>query len=296
MQCDTPSLRFMYVACEDYVEACEWGEPMVGLSRPPTFRRFISREEACRRFGIDQKWLNPLIEGGKLGALRHPSRPGVLIDAESFRLLQMSLCDLLSLPRVALILDIGTADAEDLIHEDCLKPLSGPTVDGLPEWRFDSGELVDLIDRIGDTVVVDTPAPLHSLIAARAAIRQMKARGFGAGHTVRAILEGEIVAQKGLPPFRDVPCFEFAKDCAPKVERMRLPEREYVEGLDGGHKVEQSQPFDFKLRALALENRRSRNLRMHSRRIAKRVPPELVSLEVSDLARTAREVFSRIAS
>jgi hypothetical protein len=223
MECDIPSLRFMRIACEDYIEEYEWSAPAPGSARPPTFRRFIDEGEACRRLRVNNEWLDLLIERDKLDVVDSPSRPGVLIDAESITNLRGELSLLLSIWQVALILDIDRADAEDLINQGCLKPVSGPTVDGLPDWGVERQEPVDLVRRIEALVVDKPPAPRDNLMTAGSAIHQMKIRGFSAGRFVRAILEGEITPQAVLPRYRGLSSFAFPKDCVLKFVRTHAP-------------------------------------------------------------------------
>lgn len=161
----------MYIACEDYVEACEWNASEPSITLPPTFRRFVDGGETCRRLGIEQKWLDPLLEKGKLVTIHDPIKSRLLIDGQSIK----------------------------------LKPLSGPTVDGLPEWRFDRREVADLIDRLEGAMAGHSTAVRDTPMAVRAAIRQMKTHGYSPSRCLRAILEGEIVAQIGLMPFPHYP-------------------------------------------------------------------------------------------
>ena len=294
-QCDTPSLRFIYIACEDFVEAYEWTASEPSMTGPPTFRRFVERGEACRRLGIERAWLDPLIKKGKLVTIHDPYKSRLLIDADSVKLLHESLCKMLSLADIALILGREAADAEDLIHEGLLTPLSGPMVDGLPVWRFDRRGVVDLIDRLGGAMADHSTAVPDSLTAVRAAVRQMKTCGYSLGRCLRAILEGEIVAQKGRPPYPHIPYFVFAGDLVPKPSRGHLIGQEHI-GRVVDSRVEKSQAFDYKVRALALEGRRNRNLRSHPRRTKRNVTTELISSEVSDLLRVARAIFSGISS
>jgi hypothetical protein len=51
----------------------------------------------------------------------------------------------------------------------------------------------------------------------------MKIRGFGAGHFVRAVLEGEIVPLVKLPRYRGLRRFAFPKDCVLKFVRANAP-------------------------------------------------------------------------
>lgn len=301
MACDIPSLRFMLIACEDYIEEREWSAPAVGSARPPTFRRFIDKGEACRRLGLNREWLDLLIERGKLDAVPSPSRPEVLIDAESITNLRGELSLLLSIWQVALILDIDRADAEDLINQGCLKPASGPTVDGLPDWGVERQEPVDLVCRIEALVVDKPPASRDSLMAAGAAIHQMKIRGFSAGRFVRAILEGEITPQAVLPRYRGLSSFAFTKDCVLKFVRMRASAKsrcvkgfreagkslarmkEQNDRMFTSYKKETHVPSDGGLIDLA----------GYVRGLDRSKVSVLLGADIKDLARVAKEVFSR---
>jgi hypothetical protein len=133
---------------------------------PLRFRRFIDKDEACRRLGVTRRWLDILITQGKLLVIRQPGRSDILIDAGSIARLREDLADLPSLLDVALTLDVEMEDAEDLIRQGCLKPLSGPTVDGLAAWRFEPSEIVNLIGKIEDMMACKQTAPANSLITA----------------------------------------------------------------------------------------------------------------------------------
>jgi hypothetical protein len=291
-RCDTSSLHFIYVACEDYVEAYEWIAYWLGVTYPPTFRRFIDRGEACRRLGIEQKWLDPLIDEGKLVTIPDPIKSRLLIDAESIKLLHGNLWNMSSLSDVALILRTEAADAEDLIHENLLKPLSGPTVDGFQEWRFDRRDVSDLLARLEGALAEHSTAIQESLTAIRVAIHQMKTHGYGLGRCLRVVLEGEIVAHESLPPpYQHIPYFVFAKDCVSKLDRRHMTGHEHTKQVEGG-RGEQSQAFNYKVKARALEQRRNRNLSSQPRRTKRKFRTELISSEVSDLVRVARNIFS----
>lgn len=290
-QCDTPSLRFMYIACEDYVEENEWTVSWLGVTYPPTFRRFIDRGEASRRLRIEQKWLDPLLDGGKLVTIPDPIKSRLLIDAESIRLLHDSLWSMASLTDVALTLRTEAADVEDLIHENLLKPLSGPTVDGFQEWRFDRRDVINLLQRLGGALAEHSTAVYESLTAVSTAIRQMKTRGYSPGRCLRAILEGEIVMQESPPPYQHIPYFVFAKDCVSKLDQRHMTGHEHTGRVEGG-RVEQSRAFNYKVKACALERRKNRNLRSHPRRTERKFTTEVISSGMPDLVRVARKIFS----
>jgi hypothetical protein len=215
----------MLIACENYIESQGWDWPGSDLTPPLRFRRFIDKDEACRRLGVTRSWLDLLITRDKLHVIHQPGRSDILIDAVSIAGLCSNLASLPSLLDAALALAVGMEDAEDLIRYGCLKPLSGPTVDGLAAWRFERREIVELLDRIEDSVAGKQPAKASSLITAGAAIHQMKIRGFSTGRFVRAVLEGQIVPLAVLPRYCGLHRFAFPKDCVLKFVLTNAPAR-----------------------------------------------------------------------
>jgi hypothetical protein len=294
VQCDTPPLYFMYIACEDFVEACEREELQPGFTRPPTFRRFIDRDEASRRYGITEEGFDLLTRKDKLVTVPHPSRCDVLIDANSIELLRMSLCHLLTLADIAKLLWTEPCDVEELVHEGMLRPVSGRGVDMWPKWRFDQDDIVDLINKVGNKLAGGSTSLGDNTVLVRAAIREMKARGVGAGRCVRAILDGKIVARKGRSPFPHIPRFVFIKGHLSKGGLSEAAEGEHVGHIHDGPK--RNQPFDYKVRARALKAKRNISLRMTPRRTVKKALITTIDAEVTDLARIAWEVFSRTLS
>src|SRR5205085_11151459 len=90
-RCDRSSLHFIIVAFEQFLEdnCIEDGSLYWQLF---TFRRFINKQEACRRLGLEPEALDALVAVGKLETF-HPviDSAEVLVDTQSIMRLKKEL-------------------------------------------------------------------------------------------------------------------------------------------------------------------------------------------------------------
>jgi hypothetical protein len=203
-------LDFIIVAIEDYLKSH-------GKYQSPSFsllsgRRFVNKEEACYLLGVELDWINALISRSKLKIFQPTGRNAeVLIDTQSITNLQIELSRLFDISFAARVLDIDTKDVEELVDRGFLKPASGPTVDGFPEWKFDLEGLGALVDMIRERVTNLVLTPLDIFINAVAVIQEMERHGLGIGHFMQTIMEGKIAPLRFLVG-RGLSGFVFSKE------------------------------------------------------------------------------------
>jgi len=209
--CDEKALYFIMVAFEGYCDFYWENTNDQSVRLLSVNKRFVSQREACQDLHIETKWLDVLIERGKVGAFgRSPGSKYTLVDWQSCARYRAKLKDLINTPLAAEILDIDSAIVHDLVREGCLTPLSGPTIDGFAEWRFDYREIVNLIERIRAKLTGKRSTAQGILMSFGRIIKYLEKKKLSIGHFVRSVLEGKIIPQKELP-HKGLSCFAFSK-------------------------------------------------------------------------------------
>ena len=141
--------------------------------------------------------------------------------------MQVEVAKLLDIRQAARLLDIEAKDVEELVSLGYLRPASGPSVDGFPEWKFDVDGIDALLEMVRERVVDLMLTPLDMLISAGAVIQEMERHGLSVGHFVNTIMEGKIVPLEreiGLLswlPRRGFSWFAFSKEQVMKYLRVR---------------------------------------------------------------------------
>ena len=110
----------------------------------------LSRTETAKRLKTSERWVDRLLEKGKLKGIIVPSgsRHMVLIDKASVKRLQQRYLNLLSIAAVKKVLRIKRKTVISLIENDLLSCERGPTIDGYPHWQFTIHDLEQLISQI----------------------------------------------------------------------------------------------------------------------------------------------------
>lgn len=228
-ECDHRELHFILSATEDFIENNEVNPVGGVLKSAPFYRRFLDIKEACRRLGTEQEWLERLIRQGKIEAIKKGGDTQFLIDNESITKLFESLSHLISSRQVARYLSITLDEIESFVLEGCLCPLSGPTVDGLPGWRFAHQGIDELLEKLRQSLPAHELTSRGNLMSTYAVFHQLKIYGLSPGQFIRAVIEGEIAPRtemsgyRGLLRYRGLGRFHFSSTDVKKFIRTHRP-------------------------------------------------------------------------
>ncbi len=283
------ALYFMGVALEDYVKKYNLSSGYNGRAFPKPFRRFLTKPDACCFLSVEPKWLDLLIEQGKLDTTRRWGGSEVLVCKESIMCFMKSLNCLLPINRVARELSIEVEDVEDLTRHGCLKAESGPDVDGLTNWGFTKDELNSFVDAISERSVVNDNDRPKDLVVAKEVLGRLRRLNIGAGRLATDVLNRKIVPAANIdrPGFAG---FLFRKNDVV----------DYLKGLGKEVHQEECQPKyvpKYKLWTKALIAMKEVNLRISSSSMVKQTDNlEMMELSLNDLARIAFRVLYRAAA
>ena len=186
-------MYFIAVALEDYVKKYNLCSGDNGRALPKSVGRFLTKPEACRFLRIEPRWLDLLIEQGKLDITQRWGVSEVLVRKESIMGFMKSLSCLLHINAAARELNIQAEDVEDLIRHGCLKAESGPDVDGLTNWGLTKEELNSFVDAINDRVVTNDRDRPRDLIGAKEVLGKLRRLNIGAGRFTADVLSRKII-------------------------------------------------------------------------------------------------------
>jgi excisionase family DNA binding protein len=201
-ECDRRELHFILIATEDFIENNEVNPVGAVLKSAPSSKRFLDMKEACQRLGTKQECLERLISQGKIEAIMKRGDSQFLIDNESITKLFESLSHLISAQQATRYLNITLDEIESIILEGCLCPLSGPTVDGLPGWRFERQGIDELLEKLRQRLPVDKLTSREKLKSTTEVFHQLKIHGLSSGQFIRAVIEGKIAPRTEKSSYR----------------------------------------------------------------------------------------------
>lgn len=226
-----PCFDFIKIAFDDYLRERWNGKYEPGrqrLFRQRLHKNYLSEGMAARRLGSTKAPIRRLIQHNKISAIERRSHCGIsfLIDPTSLDAYRQQLQDCLSTPELQSILGIGSKGIEDLIKQDFLHPLAGPTVDGGPTWKITRDEVLSLNARIEKTI---RPTPHDSkdqLIGFNVALRLFSRLGASLTQFLQAILDKQIVPC-GATPSRGIALsrLRFDKQTILKYVQSRMDQR-----------------------------------------------------------------------
>lgn len=280
-ECDRRELHFILTATEDFIENNEMNPESLVFESAPFFKRFLDIQEACRRIGIEQVWLGRLIRQGKIEAVKKEGDSHFLIDNDSITKLFESLSHLISAQQVAHYLNITLKDIESLVIEGCLCPLSGPTVDGLQEWRFEHKGIDELLEKLRQRLPAHELSFQGKLMSTSAVFHQLKILRLSPGQFFRAVIEGAISPRSemssycGLLRYHGLGRFHFSSTDVKKFIRKHGPEEKRL-------------PTYVKYVTELLKRKKEQNDRMFTNN-----GKEEISDDVFDLQLIAKEVNAR---
>ena len=146
---------FMRVAFAEYLTKHWAGGYLAHLNRQEgravvRSEKYVSRTEARRLLQTHVRWIDHLVQSGRLKAVvrRRNSKRFVLVEVASLTRLKYEFSRLLSFEEVRKQLGVGRRKALAWIREGRLKPERGPTVDGFAQWRFAPSTVDHLFEKV----------------------------------------------------------------------------------------------------------------------------------------------------
>lgn len=282
-------LYFIAVALEDYVKRGNLYSDDNGWALPKPCGRFLTKPEACRFLRIEPKWIDLLIEQGKLDITRRWGGSEILICRESVMRFIKSQNRLLHINTVALELSVEVEDVEDLIRHGCLKAASGPDVDGLPDWSFTKEELDSFVDAISNRIVIDDGDRPRDLMGAKEVLGRLRRFDIGAGRFAADVLGRKIIPAVDISRpgfaglfFRKSDAVDYLNQLGEEVNQQEY-RRSYIP--------------KYKLWTKALAAMEEKSLRTFASCTGRRSDNvEEIGVSIDDLASTGWRVFRRASS
>ena len=190
---------FMRRAFENYVLS-RWSGGYAGVIRRRkgadlSERRYASKVEARNRLRVDASYIDGLVAAGKLEAVvqTRGKKRMYLIERASLERLELELRQSLTVEEVAGVLNVGVRVIPDLVHHGCLTPHRGPSVDGLPFWKFHRGAAEELISSLEGRVSQKSGRGAAGCVAFSTALRALSRRGYRLWNLLWAVLDGQII-------------------------------------------------------------------------------------------------------
>lgn len=288
-QCRDGTLDFLTIAIEELIEnALSRHGDQIYLS-PPLIKRFIPVMEYLASSAAGPRNVGWLLRNGQVRVhrVRRNGREEVLIDSNSLARYKEKLALCFTGIDVAECLRVDVDDVNELVWHGCLSPVSGPSVDELPAWRFSRNEPRRLLEAVRSQVMAETEGDQRRLIFGERTLTLLRKHKISVGRFVRDVLNGKLTPRfEGMAG--GLNAFAFGKK-----EIV-----EYVFSKTGEVIIaNEKSPPTFRQLARTLEKMRERNNNAYPRGLSR--PDEtgdLIWASGSDLARVARWVFRKVES
>lgn len=276
---------FLVAILEDYCQAVSTEAVRQGTLLHLLDRKLVRKGEVCSYYKLKEEVLEACIRAGQVTVVGEDAHGEALLDNRSVSALVRILRGYPLSFDVADRLCVCVSDVEDLVRHDCLRPLMGALPPDRERWRFAPDEADHLFGEVTRRLQRIDQCASHKLVSLNYVLNLIGKYRYGLGRLVRDILDGKLapVTKRRLPGLNG---FTF----------LKAEVYEYFKNLCGAEDVEKSPPPNYKLRAHILETWRDRTLKEHPRRTIRATQAEYISLEVSDLARIAWDVFTRTPS
>lgn len=187
-------LDFFRDSFKTYLEL-RWDGRLVRRVKPKL--KYITKCEATKQIGIQDKWFKRYVSEGKLILIVQPglTMEHHYVDAESVRRLKDELSRLVRVHAVARSLGISDSIVRNLVEAGCIVPLRGPKIDGYRWLMFDekaAGNLISMVmSHLTDERLLSTCAQDLNKI-----VEQFSPMNAGLATKVRAILDGNLLPKK----------------------------------------------------------------------------------------------------
>lgn len=194
-----PPFDFMRRAFEDYVLS-RWSGGYAGVigrrkGAVLSGKRYVSKVEARNRLRVDAAYIDGLIAAGKLEAVvrMRGKKRMYLIERASLERLELELRESLVAEEVAAVLNVDVRTIPDLVRYGCLTPHRGPSIDGLPFWKFHRSAAEELIGRLEKSVPQKPGRGTAGCVGFSTALGALSRRGYRLWSFLRTILDGQII-------------------------------------------------------------------------------------------------------
>jgi len=285
-ECREGALDFLTVAIEEFIENA-LSRYADQVCETPTFhKRFIPATVLAKYSVAGPRHLEWLLRSGRVRVYRkvRDGRDEVLIDLDSVDRYKEKLALCFTGAYAADSLGISVDDVTELVWHGCLTPVSGPSVDGLSEWRFCRDEPGWLLGAVTTKVPAKTEGDQREWLYGGEVLSLLKKYKISVGRFVRDVVDGKPAPQcksRG----RGLAMFAFSKKEIAEYVLAKTGEKISVN--------ENSTPT-FRQLARTLEKMKERNDSVYQRGISRRdETDDSIWANVSDLARIALLVFSR---
>lgn len=194
-----PPFDFMRRAFENYVLS-RWSGGYAGVigrrkGAVLSGKRYASKTEARNRLRVDASYIDGLIAAGRLEAVTRTrgKKRMYLIERASLERLELELRDSLTVEEVAEVLNVDVRVVPNLVCHGCLTPHRGPSIDGLPFWKFHRSAAEELIGRLEKSVPQRPGRGTAGCVGFSTALGALSRRGYRLWSFLRAILDGQII-------------------------------------------------------------------------------------------------------
>ena len=190
-----PGINFIMLALESYFD-----DLWLKTERPygwdqNTRRRFLKPSDVCLQLGVSMKQLHHLVQRQLIAvASLDGSNEKFLVDTQALEEFARQAFSELLVSDVCRALGITHEDVTDLMIYEFLVPTSGPTVDGLSEWRFSSESIASLIGRIRHIISGnDATDKVQELVDLDFIHPRLLTYQLGLGAFIKAVFDGNIM-------------------------------------------------------------------------------------------------------
>lgn len=279
------NLNFITIALEEFIENTLSQNADRFCGTKTLHRRFIPATDIALYCVARPRRLKWLLSSGRVRVLRKARDSGdeVLVDWDSVVRYKEKLNSCFTSVDLAECLEIRVEDVIELVRHGCLKPVSGPSIDGLPTWRFYRDEPERLLGAINAKVLAEDDGDHPRWLFGREVLSLLRKHEISVGHFVHDILNGKLIPQSKSCA-RGLPMLSFVQEEIAEYVFAKTGENIYAK--------ENSIPA-FKRLGRTLGKMKERNDRAYLRGQSRRNEiSDWSCVSVSDLARVAIRVFS----
>lgn len=194
-RCRKGTLDFITIAIEEFIENASSPYADVLCQTQTLHKRFIPATELTMYSIAGPRHLEWLLRSGRVRVYRK-ARNGsdeVLIDLDSVVRYKEKLALCFTSIDAAKSLGISVDDVTALVWHGCLTPVSGASVDGLSEWRFDCDETERLLGKVGANVLVETDGEGGEFVFGGDVLSLLRRNKISVGRFVRNVVDGKPV-------------------------------------------------------------------------------------------------------
>jgi hypothetical protein len=156
-------------------------------------KRFIPAAEITKYSDASVEHLEWLLRSGQVSFYRKARDSGdeVLIDLYSLFRYKERVALFVTDRDVAESLGVCANEVSELVWHGCLTPVSGPSVDGLEDWRFYCDEPERVLQKVGSKILIGSSDALRECISGREVLSLLREYKISVGQFVRNVFDGK---------------------------------------------------------------------------------------------------------